>query len=135
VKSPRYRANLLSQARLDIHVNVFESRVKGKYAALDFGFDCPQAGYDRFGVFGRDQLGPSEHLGMGDRASNIEARQCLVEVHGSGEALDGRIRGAAEATSPKLGGFCARHFSLLSLLASIALIGFCFLCHLIRPID
>ena len=93
---------VLAEAGLDVHVHVLESRVEGEVAALDLAQDGLEPLDERAHIaLGDDPLAP-EHAGVRQRALDVVARQCAVEVHRCAEALDRRVGALAEATTPEL---------------------------------
>ena len=66
VKLPGNVADLLFEAGLDIHVDVFEFRTPGEGVFLDFLPDAEEAAADGFGLFLRDYALLGKHEGVGD---------------------------------------------------------------------
>ncbi|MCY1179793.1 hypothetical protein D9M73_202080 [compost metagenome] len=102
-------ADAVGQARLDVHVDVFEVDAPVELTGLDFTLDGVQAIDDAvaLGIGQHADLG--QHGGVGDRAHDVVAVQALVEVYGSGETGDEGVYGLAEAAAPGLVGLLYAH--------------------------
>ena len=102
-------ADAVGQARLDVHVHVFEVDAPIELAGLDFTLDGLQAIDDAvaLGIGQHADLG--QHGGMGDRAHDVVAIQALVEGDGGGEAGDEGVDGFTEAAAPGLIGLVSAH--------------------------
>src|SRR5690606_26498129 len=102
-------ADALGQARLDVHVHVFQVHAPVEGAGLDLGLDLLQTVDDGV-TFGHGQhAGLLQHGGMGDGAHDVVTVEALVEVDGGGETGDEGIDGLAEAAAPGLVGFLDTH--------------------------
>ena len=81
-------ADQRGQARLDVQVHVFEVELPLELAALDFAPDLRHAALDLREVAGADDLLRGQHLGVRERAFDIDQREALVEEHRRGVAFD-----------------------------------------------
>ena len=74
-------ADQLGQALLDVEVDVFQVQQPFKLAARDFALDLGHALLDRGIVVGADDFLICQHLGMRQRALDIDLGQALVEKY------------------------------------------------------
>ena len=102
-------ADAVGQARLDVHVHVFQVDAPVERAGLDFALDGLQAIDDAvaLGIGQHADLG--QHGGVGDRAHDVVAIQALVESDGGGEAGNEGVDGLTEAAAPGLIGLVSAH--------------------------
>jgi len=90
-----------SEPRLDVHVDVFESGVEGERSVCDLSSDLIEPGDELLRLGVGYQACAAEHASLGLRAADIVTCEDFVEMDRGGEALDGRIRGLTEATTPR----------------------------------
>lgn len=75
-------ADLLEQAPLDVHVDIFELRPPGERALLDLNLNGAEAFDDGVCLIVRDDTLPGQHSGMGDGAGDVLPVQAPVVVDG-----------------------------------------------------
>jgi len=103
------RADLLPQAGLDVHVNVFQLAPELEPAGLDLIAYLRQAAHDGLAVLLGDDALLGQHAGVSDGAGDVVPPQSPVDVDGGGEGLGSRVGGLGEAGSPNLGGLLLSH--------------------------
>ena len=81
-------ADQFGQAALDVQVHVFEIKQPFEAAGLDFSQNTCHAATNGFKVGIADQFDGVQHLGMCQRALDIEFGQTFVEVHRCGVPFD-----------------------------------------------
>ena len=106
VQAPGGVANFFAQPRFNVHVDVFERRVKTKRAALDFARNFAQPRDDARHVRRRHQPLRAEHPRVGDGAAQVVPRERAVEGDARAERFHARVGGGGEASAPRLLG-CA----------------------------
>ncbi len=106
-------ADAVGQARLDVHVHVFQIDAPVELAGFDLALDLGEAVDDRVALGDAQHAGLFEHGGVGDGAHDVVAVQALVEVDGGGEAGDEGVDRLAEAAAPGLVRFFAAHRCLV----------------------
>jgi hypothetical protein len=88
------------QARLDVHVHVFELDFPVELTALDFLGDLFEAFADVCQFLLRQNLDTAKLLGVGQRAFDVLALQPLVKRHALAELLHELVGFAAESSVP-----------------------------------
>ena len=102
-------ADAIGQARLDVHVHVFEVHAPVELAGLDFLLDGAQAVDDGVALRVSEHADLGQHGGVGNRAHDVMAVEALVEVDRCGEAGDEGVDGFTEAAAPGLVGLVSAH--------------------------
>ncbi|MND45824.1 hypothetical protein D3C80_366880 [compost metagenome] len=102
-------ADAVGQARLDVHVHVFQVHAPVEVAGLDLALDLLQAVDDGIAFRFVEHADLCQHGGVGDGAHDVVAIQALVEVNGRGETGDEGVDGLAEAATPGLVGLVGAH--------------------------
>ena len=100
VEAPGRRADDLSKAALDVHMDVFERARERKRARLDFAFDLGETLGDRLGVGGFDDALGGEHGDMGLGACDVLGGKLAVEVDRGVDLLHRLGRTAREPAAP-----------------------------------
>src|SRR5262245_5231956 len=103
VQSPRGRPDDRREARLDVHVDVFELLVELETALLYFIADLQEAGEDLFDLGRRDDAGVAEHAGVGDGPLYVLQGHAAIDVNRGRVGLDDGVGGAGEASRPEFG--------------------------------
>ena len=93
-------ADQLGQARLDVHMHVFQLHRPGEVAAGDLAADLGQPPFDGQPLVLVEHADALQHSRMGQGAFDIDIGQAPVEVHGGGEGLHEGIGGFLESTAP-----------------------------------
>ena len=96
------RADLLCEAGLDVHVDVFELRLEDECAVLELVEDLVEAPFDLAGFGGGDDVLAREHAGVGNRRLDVLGEEHGVGVDGGGVGLDELVGGLVEAAGPGL---------------------------------
>src|SRR3972149_1477442 len=86
VGAARRLADLLGQAGLDVHVDVFQLAPEGEAPLFDLLLDLAQAPLD--GVGGGDDALTPQHAGVGYGPGDVLAVKTLVYVYGGRVRLD-----------------------------------------------
>ena len=94
-------ADQIGQARLDVHVDVLERRLKGESAALDLPEDLIQALEDGIAVLAGDDALAREHGAMGLRRRDILGVKPAIEADGGVDLRHQGIEAAGEPSAPK----------------------------------
>jgi hypothetical protein len=94
------RADLLMQARLDVHVHVLERRVEREVPRAPFGEDLVEALEDGGGVGAGDDARLSQHGGVRLRAHDIVFDEPHVGVDRSVDPRHDGVRRSGEAAAP-----------------------------------
>ena len=94
-------ADQIGQARLDVHVDVLERRLKGESAALDLPEDLIQALEDGIAVLAGDDPLARQHGAMGLRRRDIGGVKPAIEADGGVDLLHQAIEAAGEPPAPK----------------------------------
>ena len=81
-------ADELIQPPLDVHMQVFQGGVPGKFAVGDFRLDAPQPVGDAGGVLRADDALAGQHPGVGQRPGNILPEKPPVIVNGHGVSAE-----------------------------------------------
>src|SRR5690606_35721197 len=81
-------ADQFDQALFDVEVDIFQVQRPGEAARADFFKDLLHAALDVGQVGGADHAHGGQHVGVGQRALDVEGRHALVEVDRGGVALD-----------------------------------------------
>ena len=102
-------ADAVGQARLDVHVHVFQVDAPVEAAGFDFRLDLLQAVDDRIALGVAQHADLGQHRGVGDGTHDVVAVETLVEVDGGGETGDEGVDGLAEAAAPGLVGLLYAH--------------------------
>ncbi len=102
-------ADAVGQARLDVHVHVFQVHAPVEGAGLDLALDVLQVGDDLVALGIGQHAGLGEHGGVGDGAHDVVAVEALVELDGGGESGDEGVDGLAETAAPGLVGLVGAH--------------------------
>src|SRR5690606_10959072 len=89
-------ADAVGQARLDIHVHVFQIDAPVEGTGFDLGRDVLQIGDDLVALIAAQHAGLFQHGGVGDGAHDVVAVEALVELDGGGESGDEGVYGLAE---------------------------------------
>jgi len=92
------------EALLDVEVDVLVVEVPGEFAAFDFAGDLRHPALDVGQILCADDALLRQHLGVGERTTDVLPRHALVEGHRRGVALDQVGNGFGEAARPGLGG-------------------------------
>ena len=95
-------ADLLGEARLDVHVDVFELRTQDEFAALVLVEDLVEAAFDLLRFAGGDDVLAAEHAGVGDRRLDILGQEHGVGVDGGRVGFDHLVRPLEEPSTPGL---------------------------------
>ena len=98
-------AHQFGQALFDVQVHVFEVEQPLELPGFDLAADLGHAALDVGAVLRADDALRGQHLGVGQRALDVEQRQALVEEYGGGVALDEIGNGFGEAGRPGFGFF------------------------------
>ncbi len=81
-------ADQFGQAFFDVQVDVFQIQQPFKLAGVDFALDLAHAFLDGRIVVGADDFLICQHLGVGQRALDVDCGQALVEKYRGGVAFD-----------------------------------------------
>ena len=92
----------IGQARLDVHVDIFQCHRPFEFAAFDFTLDDGQAVDDGVALGIGEHARFGQHGGVGDGATDVLSVHALVKVDAGGEGLDKSIGGLGEAATPEL---------------------------------
>ena len=87
-------ADAVGQARLDVHVHVFQVDAPVEAAGFDFRLDLLQAVDDRIALGVAQHADLGQHRGVGDGTHDVVAVETLVEVDGGGETGDEGVDGS-----------------------------------------
>ena len=90
------------EARLDIHMNIFQRPRKSERARLDLARDLVQTSGDCYCVLRADDPAGRKHRHMRLRAADVLRRKAVVETNGGVYLLHDRIGAAGEASAPHL---------------------------------
>ena len=94
-------ADQLGQARLDVHVDVFERGAERELAGLDLALDAVQAGEDGVALRRAHDAGLREHRRVRLRPRDVLRVQPLVEADRGVYLLHERRRALGEVTAPE----------------------------------
>jgi len=104
-------ADLRREARLDVHMDIFQADGEVEMTCLDLLENLVQAMFDRCHIGRRDDPLLAEHAGMGHGAADVLVVEALVEIDGGGELLDEFVGRLGETPAPEFV-FCHRCRSL-----------------------
>src|SRR5690606_10007050 len=102
VQAAGRRADQFGEARLDVHVDVFELLREGEGAGLDLFRNRVQPASDFFLIVGRNDARLRQHLAVGERAADILRVELAVEVYGSVDRFHDRGRTRGKTSAPHL---------------------------------
>lgn len=88
------------QARLDIHMNVFERAREREAPRLDLALDALESGTDGGHIVLGQDAGLAQHRRMRERASDILPPQALVEIDGGVDLLHDGVGTRGETPTP-----------------------------------
>jgi hypothetical protein len=95
-------ADLVGEARLDVHVHVFQRHRPFEFTGLDLGADLIQTLDDGVALLAGEHAGFREHGGVGLGALDVLAVHAAVKADAGGERLHEGVGGLAEAAAPEL---------------------------------
>ena len=99
-------ANFVGQARLNIHMDVFELNRPSETTLGDFLLNFIQPANDCCEIRFADDADFAEHLRVCSRTLNVLTIHALIELHRGGKLLNKGIHALAESPTPLLIGFC-----------------------------
>jgi len=100
VQSPAGIADALDQARLDVHVDVFQRLGEREFFPADLGRDVPEPALDRGCVLGRQNPDLRQHRRVRERGLDVLPPHLAVEADRRIYRLHDRRGSGSEATAP-----------------------------------
>ena len=103
-------AEQVGEALLDIQMHILQIDRPGELFPADLPEDRVHAAFDVGKILGREHADRVQHARVGQRSSDIEPREALVELHRRGIALHQFRDRLAEPAGPDFAGVVRRFF-------------------------